>query len=54
MGKDEALKKFAQLMALVRVETPEDVACFVPYLASKDSDYMTCQSVIIDGGVLFS
>ena len=40
--------------ALGRVEEPEDVACFVSYLASKDSDYMIGQSVMIDGGVIFS
>lgn len=54
LGKGEALEQFSQLIALGRVETPEDVACFVSYLASKDSDYMTGQSVMIDGGVLFS
>lgn len=54
LGKGEALEQFSQLITLGRVETPEDVACFVSYLASKDSDYMTGQSVMIDGGVLFS
>ena len=54
LGKGEAMKQFAELIALGRVETPEDVASFVSYLASKDSDYMTGQSVMIDGGILFS
>jgi meso-butanediol dehydrogenase / (S,S)-butanediol dehydrogenase / diacetyl reductase len=54
LKKGEAIKKFAQLITLGRVEQPEDVAAFVSYLASKDSDYMTGQSVMIDGGVLFS
>ncbi len=54
LGKGEALKQFSELIALGRVETPDDVASFVSYLASKDSDYMTGQSVMIDGGVLFS
>ena len=54
LNKGEALDQYSQLIALGRVETPEDVACFVSYLASKDSDYMTGQSVMIDGGVLFS
>ena len=49
-----ALQKFSELIALGRVETPEDVASFVSYLASRDSDYMTGQSVMIDGGVLFA
>lgn len=52
--KGDALKQYSELIALGRVETPEDVASFVSYLASKDSDYMTGQSVMIDGGVIFS
>jgi len=54
LQKGEALAKFAELITLGRVETPEDVAAFVSYLASRDSDYMTGQSVMIDGGVLFA
>lgn len=54
LNKGEALEQYSQLIALGRVEEPEDVASFVSYLASKDSDYMTGQSVMIDGGVLFS
>jgi meso-butanediol dehydrogenase/(S,S)-butanediol dehydrogenase/diacetyl reductase len=42
------------LIALGRVEEPEDVAAFVWYLASRDSDYMTGQSLMIDGRVIFS
>jgi meso-butanediol dehydrogenase/(S,S)-butanediol dehydrogenase/diacetyl reductase len=54
LKKGEAIKKYAQLISLGRVEQPEDVAAFVSYLASKDSDYMTGQSVMIDGGIIFS
>ena len=53
LGKGETLQQYSQLIALGRVEEPEDVASF-SYLASSDSDYMTGQSVMIDGGVLFS
>jgi len=52
--KGAALAKFSELITLGRVETPADVAAFVSYLASSDSDYMTGQSVMIDGGVLFA
>ena len=54
LQKGEALAKFSELITLGRVETPEDVASFVSYLASHDADYMTGQSVMIDGGVLFA
>jgi meso-butanediol dehydrogenase/(S,S)-butanediol dehydrogenase/diacetyl reductase len=54
LARGEALAQFTQQIALGRVETPEDVASFVSYLASHDADYMTGQSVMIDGGVLFA
>jgi meso-butanediol dehydrogenase / (S,S)-butanediol dehydrogenase / diacetyl reductase len=54
LHKGEALKQYSELIALGRVEEPEDTAAFVSYLASRDSDYMTGQSVMIDGGINFS
>lgn len=54
LPRGESLKKFSELITLGRVQTPEDVANFVSYLASEDSDYMTGQSINIDGGILFS
>ena len=54
LQKGEAIEKYSDLIALGRVSVPEDVASFVSYLASKDSDYMTGQSVMIDGGIQFS
>ncbi len=53
--KGEVIEDYSnRLIALGRTSEPEDVANFVSYLASKDSDYMTGQSVMIDGGVEFS
>lgn len=54
LKKGEAFKQFSETITLGRPETPEDVAKFVSYLASEDSDYMTGQSIMIDGGVIFS
>jgi NAD(P)-dependent dehydrogenase (short-subunit alcohol dehydrogenase family) len=34
--------------------TGDDVAAFVSYLAGPDSNYMTGESVLIDGGMLFT
>jgi meso-butanediol dehydrogenase / (S,S)-butanediol dehydrogenase / diacetyl reductase len=53
-AKGEALANYSQLIALGRVQTPDDVAGFVSYLASPDSDYMTGQSVMIDGGIVMA
>ncbi|KAK1724062.1 uncharacterized protein BDZ83DRAFT_579435 [Colletotrichum acutatum] len=36
------------------MQTPEDVAGLVRFLAGKDSDQITGQSLIVDGGVVFS
>lgn len=44
---------FVKRIALGRAQTPEDVAAFVSYLAGPDSDYMTGQAPIIDGGIVY-
>ena len=49
----ESYKKYVGGIALGRAQTPEDVAAFVSYLASPDSDYMTGQAPIIDGGLVY-
>jgi meso-butanediol dehydrogenase/(S,S)-butanediol dehydrogenase/diacetyl reductase len=54
VGEGESMKAMAQGITLGRVATGEDVAAYVSYLASPDSNYMTGQSVLIDGGMLFT
>lgn len=49
----ENYKKFIGGIALGRAETPEDVAAFVSFLAGPDSDYMTGQAPMIDGGLVY-
>jgi meso-butanediol dehydrogenase / (S,S)-butanediol dehydrogenase / diacetyl reductase len=39
---------------LGRLETPEDVAAVVAFLASPDAGYITGQSIVVDGGMWFS
>ncbi len=51
--KGETYEKYVNGIALGRAETPTDVANFVSFLASSDSDYMTGQSVLIDGGIVY-
>jgi NAD(P)-dependent dehydrogenase (short-subunit alcohol dehydrogenase family) len=36
--------------AISRDELPEDLAGPALFLASEDSDFMTCQSVVVEGG----
>lgn len=49
----QSTDEYAAKIALRRLEKPEDVAAFVSFLAGPDSDYMTGQSPLIDGGMLF-
>jgi meso-butanediol dehydrogenase/(S,S)-butanediol dehydrogenase/diacetyl reductase len=52
--KGEAFKKAIESISLGRPEEPEDIANFVSFLASSDSDYITGQSVLVDGGIVFN
>jgi len=47
----EQRKALTDMIPLKRTARPEDVASVVRFLASKDSDYMTGQTVRVDGGM---
>lgn len=49
-----ATQEFARRITLGRLSEPEDVAACVSFLAGPDSDYMTGQSLLIDGGMVFN
>lgn len=51
--KGEALKRFGEDIALGRFQEPEDVAGLCLFLASDDSNYITGQSIIVDGGMVY-
>lgn len=55
-GKDDewGMQQFSQNIALGRLSEPEDVAACVAYLAGPDSNYMTGQALLIDGGMVFN
>ena len=48
----ESYDKFVGGIALGRAQSPEDVAALVSRLAGPDSDYMTGQAPMIDGGLV--
>lgn len=49
-AKGETIELRRRSIPLQRLETPEDVAGVVAFLASQDAAYVTGQSVIVDGG----
>lgn len=54
-GQDDdwGMAQFSDGIALGRVSDPEDVANAVSFLAGSDSNYMTGQTLIVDGGMVF-
>lgn len=51
--KGETYKKFVEGIALGRAQTPDDVASLVSFLSSPDSDYITGQAILTDGGIVY-
>lgn len=52
--RGEALAENAESIQLGRVSVPDDIARMVSYLAGEDSDYVTGQTMLVDGGIQFS
>jgi meso-butanediol dehydrogenase/(S,S)-butanediol dehydrogenase/diacetyl reductase len=48
----EAMRNFAAGILLGRVSTPNDITGLAYFLASPDSDYITGQTIIVDGGMV--
>lgn len=55
-GKSDewGMESFAKDITLKRLSEPEDVANVVSFLAGPDSDYITGQTIIVDGGMQFN
>jgi meso-butanediol dehydrogenase/(S,S)-butanediol dehydrogenase/diacetyl reductase len=49
-----AMAAMLSSIPLGRLETPDDVAGVVSFLASPDAAYITGQSIVVDGGIWFS
>ncbi|OLL76502.1 2,3-butanediol dehydrogenase, S-alcohol forming, (S)-acetoin-specific [Pseudonocardia sp. Ae168_Ps1] len=52
--RGEALAENSRSIHLGRVSVGYDVARMVSYLAGEDSDYVTGQTMLVDGGIQFS
>lgn len=53
-AKGEVFKGNERNILLGRTSVPEDVAKTVSYLASPDAAYMTGQTLVVDGGMVFN
>ncbi|KAL3428677.1 hypothetical protein BDV09DRAFT_190746 [Aspergillus tetrazonus] len=54
-ARGESLEYYSKSIALGRTSVPEDVAGLVGgFLASEDSDYVTGQTMLVDGGIVFT
>jgi NAD(P)-dependent dehydrogenase (short-subunit alcohol dehydrogenase family) len=52
-AKGETLKQFTQqYIGLQRPSVPADVAGLVSFMGSRDADYITGQTYIVDGGIV--
>ncbi|MBO9101653.1 glucose 1-dehydrogenase [Rhizobium sp. VS19-DR104.2] len=49
---DQAINEFSQSILLGRVSVPKDIAGVTTFLASAGSDYITGQTVMVDGGMV--
>jgi len=47
------MQTFAKNITLGRLSEPEEVAAAVSFLAGQDSNYMTGQTLVVDGGMQF-
>lgn len=52
--RGENLKENVDSIALGRIETPQDVAGVVSFFASEKADYVTGQTLLVDGGMLYN
>ena len=52
--KEEIIDELRKNIPIGRIGHPDDVANLVSFLASKNSDYITGQSILVNGGTNFS
>lgn len=52
-NKGDTFHNFASGAAMGRPQTPEEVANLVSFMAGPDSEFMTGQGIIMDGGMVY-
>jgi len=51
---EEVIKSIVANRCIKRTETPEDLTGTIVFLASDDSDFITGQTILVDGGSALS
>jgi meso-butanediol dehydrogenase/(S,S)-butanediol dehydrogenase/diacetyl reductase len=51
---DQAINEFSQSILLGRVSVPKDITGVTTFLASASSDYITGQTIMVDGGMVLT
>lgn len=51
--KEECIQMHLSNVAQKRAANPEDIVGLVSFLASEDSDFITGQSIVVDGGLIY-
>lgn len=51
-GSQEALEEYSKAIILQRYATPADIVGITRFLASPQSDYITGQTIMVDGGMV--
>ncbi|KAK9335983.1 hypothetical protein LIPSTDRAFT_106752 [Lipomyces starkeyi NRRL Y-11557] len=52
--KGDTMKKYSEMIALGRTSVSEDVSKVVSFLAGPNSEYVTGQTIVVDGGIVFT
>lgn len=51
VSPEEIIREFSREIPMKRFGRPEEVAAMVVFLASHQTSYVTCQSILVDGGI---
>ncbi|KAJ7607182.1 NAD-binding protein [Roridomyces roridus] len=52
-GAEKIRKLYTEMSPLKRIGVPEDIANFVSFIASKESQFITGQTISVNGGIYF-
>jgi len=51
VAPEAIIEEFSREIPMKRMGRPEEIAAMVVFLASHKTSYVTCQSILVDGGI---